>query len=118
MRSFTTGEYREKRIAEGAVTFEHDGRTVTAYPPTPAQYALFRSAYETYDGDVQEIADVVNFFFCLFDADDHDYFKARLFDPNDPFDFGGESGMASVIATLLVVWAAADTPPDEDALSH
>lgn len=118
MKSFTTGEHREARITQDAVTFEHDGRTVTAYPPTPAQYALFRAAYETYDGDVQEIADVVNFFFCLFDSEDHDYFKARLFDPEDPFDFGGESGMAAVLAALIMAWATADTPPEQDALSH
>ena len=108
MKSFTTTNHAEPRIAEGAVTFRHDGRKVTAYPPTAAQYALFQTAYQAAEGDVSQVADVVNFFFALFGTEDFAYFKERLFDPDDPFDLGGDSGMVSIIVSLLGSWLAKD----------
>jgi len=118
MKSFTTGSHQEPRISTEEIVFEHDGRQVTARPPTAAQYALFQAAYQSIDGDVAQVADVVNFFFVLFSGSDFDYFKERLFDPDDSFDLGGEGGMASIIVTLLGVWLSEAIPVEDVALSH
>lgn len=118
MRSFSTGEHREERISQTEVVFLHDGHQVTARPPTAAQYAIFQAAYQDIDGDLDQVADVVNFFFALFSGPDFDYFKERLFDPDDSFDLGGDGGMAAIIVNLLGVWLKQAVPPEDVALSH
>ena len=118
MKKFVTAEHHEPRIAQGSVTFEHDERTVIAYPPTPAQFAMYRSAYEAIDGDITQVADVINFFFALFEEEDRDYFRGRLFDRDDPFDLGGDGGIADLIAVLLGAWLVMDPPAQDEALSH
>jgi len=118
VRKFVTGEHHEPRIHQASVTFEHDEETVTAFPPTPAQFAMYRSAVEAVDGDINQVADIVNFFFALFEQEDRDYFRGRLFDPDDPFDLGGDGGMVDLIATLLATWLTQDTPAQDEALSH
>lgn len=118
MKSFVTTEHREDRISQEVIRFDHDGRTVTANPPTPAQFVMFEIAYQATEGDAREIADVVNFFFCLFGKDDQTYFKERLFDQDDPFDLGGDGGMIDILSTLVPVWIASAVPSEAEPLSH
>jgi hypothetical protein len=118
MKSFTSAPHREQRIAEQDITFLHDGRSVVAHPPTAAQYTLFITAYQAVGGDITQVGDVVNFFFCLWGQEDFDYFKERLFDPDDPFDLGGAAGMVAILVDLLAVWVTPAVPREDASLSH
>jgi hypothetical protein len=116
MKSFTTGAgHHDEPMPAQPVTFEHDGRTVTAHPPTMPQYAVFMAAYESLDGGVDQIGDIVRFFFCLFDEEGQDYFKTRLFDPADSFGLTGDGGMTDLLNALLPVLTRSAA---EQALSH
>jgi hypothetical protein len=105
MKSFTTvPDHHDDTVGTEPITFQHDGRTVTAHPPTVAQYTLFLSAYNALDGGIDQVADIVNFFFALFDGEDWDYFKTRLFDRGDSFGLTGDGGMTDLLNALLPVW--------------
>jgi hypothetical protein len=115
VKSFTTGQAPQERLSDQMVTFLHDGRTVTAHPPTVAQYALFIAAYESLDTDISGAVDIINFFFCLWGPEDYEYFKDRIFERTDPFDLHGEGGMTDILASVLAVWSR---PAPLTALSH
>jgi hypothetical protein len=116
MKSFTTGAgHHDEPMPAKPITFDHDGRTVTAHPPTTTQYAMFMAAYESLDGGIDRLGDVIDFFFCLFDEEDQDYFRTRLFDRADSFGMTGVGGMADMLNALLPVWTRSAA---EQALSH
>jgi hypothetical protein len=96
------------------IEFEYDERVVTVKPPTAPQLALFLSAY----GDTADVGgrvvDTLNFFSSRFRREDAGYFKRRLNDPEDPFDF---EDMSDILAWLIEEWSGRPTISPSESVS-
>jgi len=118
MKSFSTAAKaagHEKDLPIGPdVQFEHDGRTVVAKSPTAPQLAIFLSAF----GDTAEmgtrVVDTLNFYSSRFSREDGAYFKRRLNDPDDAFDF---ADMSEILAWLIEEWSGRPTTSPSDSVS-
>lgn len=110
MKSFSTAakaaaHQTDEPIGE-PIKFEFDERVVTVLPPTGPQLALFLAAY----GDMTEmgtrVVDTLNFFSARFGREDAGYFRRRLNDPDDPFEF---EDLADILAWLVEEWSGRPT---------
>jgi hypothetical protein len=118
MKSFSTAARataHEKDLPIGPdVEFEYDERKVVATAPTGAQLALFLSAFGDTADMGTRVVDTLNFFTSRFSRDDAGYFKRRLNDPNDSFDF---ADLAEVLSWLVEEWSGRPTISPSDSAS-
>lgn len=98
--------------ADESVTFKHDGREVTFFKPTSAQFALVAAASQGSDWD--QAGGFLSTFFAMAEEDTHRYFWARLMDRKDPFDIDGDAGVAAIMQYLLEHWSARPTKQPSD----
>jgi hypothetical protein len=117
MKSFSTAAKataHEKELPiQPDITFEHDGRTVTAHAPTGAQFALFLAIYGESAPEASQVFDTLNFFASRFDRGDSAYFKRRIADPDDPFDM---EDLVEVLTWLVQEWSGRPTMSPSDSL--
>lgn len=101
MKEFVTSTQAIER--EGALTFTHDGREVTFYEPKAGQVAVMMA---TSTNKTEEMVTIVTqFFFSVMDEDDIPYFRDRLMDPSDSFDFDSEGGVLDIYYYLMDEWS-------------
>lgn len=123
MKSFSTAAKaaaHEKDLPiQPPITFEHDERKVTVNAPTGPQLALFLAAFgDTFGPSSQEqngtrVVDTINFFTSRFNREDAAYFKRRLTNAEDPFDF---EDMTEILTWLIEEWSGRPTTsPSESA---
>ena len=110
MKSFSTAakaaaHQRDLPIGQD-VTFQHDERTVIASCPTGPQLAIFLSAFGDTAEDSHRVVDTINFFTSRFVREDASYFRRRLNDPNDAFDF---DAMSDILVWLIEEWSGRPT---------
>lgn len=110
MKAFTTAAKaanHERELPIGPpVEFEYDDRKCTANAPTGPQLAVFLAAFsDTAEAQVS-VTDTINFFHGRFAREDASYFKKRLLDPNDAFEF---EEIVEIITYLLEEWSGRPT---------
>jgi len=115
MKSFSTaakaaGHQKDLPIMED-VEFEHDERTVKAFSPTGPQLALFLAAWGDTAEESHRMVDTINFFSSRFSREDASYFRRRLNDPDDPFDF---EAMSDILVWLIEEWSGRPTTSPSD----
>lgn len=117
MKAFTTATRevaREKDLPiSGSIEFEFDGRKVTAAAPTGPQLAVFLAAYSDTAAVQNSVTDTITFFDSRFEREDRRYFKRRLNNPDDPFDF---EDLADILAFLLEEWSGRPTGSPSDSV--
>jgi hypothetical protein len=118
MKSFSTAakaaSHDKEAPIQPPITFEHDGRTVTASAPTGPQFALFLSAFGETAPETNRIFDSLNFFAERFNRDDSSYFKRRINDPDDPFDM---EALSEILTWLIEEWSGRPTTSPSDSSS-
>lgn len=115
MKAFTTAAkaaIHEKELPIGPdVEFEFDGRKCIAVAPTGPQLAVFLAAFsDTAEAQVS-VTDSINFFHGRFRREDASYFKKRLLDPNDAFEF---DEVVEILTFLLEEWSGRPTGSPSD----
>lgn len=93
------------------VTFEYDDRQVTAKAPTGPQLAVFLAAFSDTAVAQVSVTDSINFFHGRFGREDASYFKKRLLDPDDPFEF---EEVVEILTFLLEEWSGRPTGSPSD----
>jgi hypothetical protein len=91
---------------------QHD--ILTAYPPTPAQFAYHVREQATNDLG-RSIASVINFFDGMLDKDDRDLFARRLLDAED--EQVDLDAVNDIISALIEEWTANPTEPSSPSTS-
>jgi len=117
MRSFTTaGKQTSEETFEGAepLKFVLDDSEYIAYPPTPAQFAVFMSSQAESRESQDHVAGVIDFFDGLLEEEARRTFRRRLLDRDDPFDF---DMVQEIMEWLVEEWAARPTKPSSDSPS-
>jgi hypothetical protein len=115
MKSFSTaakaaGHEKDLPIGED-VEFEHDGRTVKALSPTGPQLAIFLAAFGDTAVEGRRVVDTINFFSSRFVNEEASYFRRRLNDPDDAFDF---DAMSEILVWLIEEWSGRPTTSPSD----
>ena len=115
MKSFSTAAKAAAHETDPPVgppiTFDIDGRQVTALAPTAAQMAVFMSAFAETTEIAVTITDSINFFHDRFQRADATYFKKRLLDPTDPFEF---DQVTDILLWLVEEWSGRPTSSPSD----
>lgn len=114
MRQFSTaGKQTSTETFEGAepVTFTLDDFEYVAFPPTPAQFAVFMSTQAESRDAADRVAGVIDFFDGLLEEDARRTFRKRLLDRDDPFDF---EMVQEIMEWLVEEWSARPTQPSSD----
>lgn len=115
MKAFTTAAKaaaHERDLPIGPpVKFDFDGRTCTANAPTAPQLAVFLAAFSDTAQAQVSVTDSINFFHSRFEREDAAYFKRRLLDPEDPFEF---DEVVEIITFLLEEWSGRPTTSPSD----
>ena len=118
MKSFSTAakaaSHDKEPPIQPPITFEHDGRKVTATAPTGPQFALFLSAFGETAPESNRIFDTLNFFADRFNREDSSYFKRRINDPNDAFDM---EALSDILTWLSEEWSGRPTISPSDSSS-
>jgi hypothetical protein len=118
MKSFSTAAKataHEKDLPIGPdVPFQMEDaqdRTFTAATPTGPQLALFLAAFGDTADLSTRVVDTLNFFTSRFNREDAAYFKRRLNDPDDVFDF---EMMSEILSFLIEEWSGRPTISPSD----
>lgn len=125
MREFTTALSRmteeerqadaEKRIAaRPKVETTHDGNPVVFLRPDDTQIAMMATVWAGFTGETEGMAHFLALFFECCDENTKRYFRHRLFDTSDPFDFYSEGGIMDLLGALLEEWTARPTKRPSD----
>ena len=118
MKSFSTAATataHEKDLPIGPdAQFEYGGREVTAHSPTAPQLALFLAAFGDTADMGSRVVDTLNFFNSRFSREDAAYFKRRLNDPDDPYDF---AKMSEILSWLIEEWSGRPTISPSESVS-
>jgi len=110
LREFSTAG-REIPVAfEGAqpVDFTLDGKTYTAFPPTPGQIGMLMQAQADSREMTEKIASIIDFLDGILEEDGQKEFRRRLLDRDDPFDF---DTVSEIVEGLIEEWSDHPTQP-------
>lgn len=115
MKSFSTAAkaaLHERELPIGPdVSFTYDDREVSAHAPTGPQLAVFLAAFADTASMKASVTDSINFFHSRFEPADASYFKQRLMDPEDPFEF---EQVVELLGWLIEEWSARPTQSPSD----
>jgi hypothetical protein len=113
MREFKSAAESQtlEELGTEPISFKIDEDEFTAYPPTPAQFALFMASQGSNTEPTDQIAGVIDFFNGLLPDDQRMLFRRRLLDRDDPL---GLEMIMDVVAWLSEEWSARPTESPSD----